>query len=282
MAFSDEDRPKRPPLVAIPRARGRPPKDFTFVVGKREYACSRFQACFVSSRVCGALASDASLDRFCVSGCEDDGAFEHVMALLDGGAVEATGPRLAQLKRLGRALRCGELCNAVVKLELSGESLCLGNAASRRRTRIEFWLCADEEVAFLAARFHALDFDAISALSFDEVDAVLGHNSLVLESENALLDVVIGLDDGVRASGEPYAFESLLRHVRPQDLDAAHLEVYAERTRGLSLHVFDAIIGGLRAWLVVCGGPPRRAGDGRFVSRDAEFTFKEGDPLGGF
>jgi len=210
-------------------------KDFTFVVGKREYGCSRFQACFISSKVCGVLASDASVDRFSVSGCDDDdGSFEHVMALLNGGEVAATSPRLAQLKRLARALGCDELSSSVVGLELSGEALSLGNAVSRLRTRTEFGMCADEEVAFLASHFHELDFDAISSLSFDEADAVLGHDSLVLESENALLDAVLGLDDGARASGGCCEFECLLRHVQPHNLDAAHLEAYAERARGLS------------------------------------------------
>jgi len=263
----------------LARAADLAPKDFTFVVGKREYACSRFQACFISSRVCGVLATDATVDRFCVSSCEDDGAFEHVMALANGGEVAATGPRVAQLKRLGLALGCDELCGAVVELELEGEALGLGNAVSRLRTRTEFGMCADEEVAFLGAHFYELDFDAISSLSFDEVDAVLGHDSLVLESENALLDAVIGLDDGARASGGSCAFEGLLRHVRPQNLDAAHLDTYAERARGLSSDVFDAIIAGLRAWLESCGRPLRRDGGGRLVSQ--VFAFNEGDPFGG-
>jgi len=59
--------------------------DFVFVVGEREYACSRFQACFISAKVCGVLASDVTVDRFCVCGCKDDDAFEHVGSLLNGG-----------------------------------------------------------------------------------------------------------------------------------------------------------------------------------------------------
>jgi len=117
------DRQERAPLAAPSRAHGR--------VSEREYACSRFQACFISSKVCGALASDATVDRFSVSGCRDDGAFGHVISLASGGDVAVTGPRIAGLKRLGRELGCDELSGIVaeIELELSGEAL-----SRRRRT----------------------------------------------------------------------------------------------------------------------------------------------------
>jgi len=82
-------------LRCLARAADLAAKDFTFVVGEREYACSRFQACFISAKVCGVLACDATADRFCVCGCKDDGAFGHVMYLANGADVAVTGPRIA-------------------------------------------------------------------------------------------------------------------------------------------------------------------------------------------
>jgi len=160
-------------------------------------------------------------------------------------------------------------------------TLCLRNAASRLRAKTELGLCADGEAAFIAGHFYELDFDAISSVSLEEVDAVLDQDSLVLESESALLDALLGLGDAARASGVSCGFERLVRHVRPQHLDAANLEAYAERTRGFCPDVFDAIIGGLRAWLESCGWHLRPDGDRRFVSRDPECALHEGDPFNG-
>jgi len=92
------------------------------------------------------------------------------------------------------------------------------------KTETDFDLCAEEEVAFLASHFHELESNAVSSMSFDEADAVIGHDSPVRESENAPLDAVPGLVDGARASGGSCDSGGLLRYVRPQ-----HLGALAER-----------------------------------------------------
>jgi hypothetical protein len=63
--------------------------DFTFVVGSREYHCSRFQARFISERVCHLLKSDWSIDRFenvDLKDCESD--FEQNSSVYNGSSLK--------------------------------------------------------------------------------------------------------------------------------------------------------------------------------------------------
>jgi hypothetical protein len=88
--------------------------DFTFVVGSREYHCSRFEAKFISERVCCLLSSDCSIDRIenlDLNDCE--GCFEAISSIYNGDSIDISDTNCSSLLSV-----CNWLCNSELETQL--------------------------------------------------------------------------------------------------------------------------------------------------------------------
>jgi hypothetical protein len=60
-------------------------QDFPFVAGSHEYDCTRFQAKFISERVCKLLSADCTLNRFTTEEVSDDeSGFSLICSIYEG------------------------------------------------------------------------------------------------------------------------------------------------------------------------------------------------------
>jgi hypothetical protein len=110
------------------------------------------------------------------------------------------------------------------------DSLTVRNAVDRLTLKVRRGLACEAEVSFLAAHFH--EIENLSTLSPDELDMVLGHRHLRLDTEDSLLRLISSSD------------LSLLRHIECEYLSLPGLERFIAL---LSVDRIDAVI-----WASVC------------------------------
>jgi hypothetical protein len=143
-------------LLAMPLSRAASLENsnlFAFVVGGREYYCKRFQASFMSTRVCEMLASDPTLNRFVAEGLRKEDVcdtFDDVISLLNGQTITLRDTNVEFLRFICKCLVNEELEEMILEYE----GLKLGNAVTRLLTKFEFGLSIDEEVHFIATHFY--------------------------------------------------------------------------------------------------------------------------------
>ena len=197
--------------------------DFTFVVDDREYPCSRFQAVFISQRVCRLLQSDALVDRILIDLPKEGGSVDEIMSLMNGESITITEENLQFVKKCARALENDYLLQEVVRITLEDE-LDISNVFQRIRLKKESHLDCHEEYEFLAAHFCDLDTEVIeSSLSSCDLDQVLASDKLIVESEDALFSVLNRL---IGERGGDYV--TLLRHVRFPLLGKDNLRLFLD------------------------------------------------------
>ena len=182
--------------------------DFTFVVAGHEYPCSRFQAVFMSQRVCRLLRADALADRIVIDLPVEGGSVDEIMSLMNGESIMITEENLEFVEKCAGELENDYLLQEVARIPRE-EKLDTSNVLERIQSKKESHLDCTKEYEYLAANFYDLDTELIEHLSIDDLDQVLASDKLILESEDELFCVVNGM---IEEHGAEYT--PLLRHVR--------------------------------------------------------------------
>ena len=109
---------------------------FTFVVGKeeREFQCARFQACFVSQKVCNILSNDPTVERLRVLPDRECSCFDLIERLWNGDSVSVDKSNTDELVLLSRELENDEL-SELLPSHLSTEEISNENCVSRLRVK---------------------------------------------------------------------------------------------------------------------------------------------------
>jgi hypothetical protein len=244
---------------------------FAFVVGGREYYCKRFQASFVSARICEMLASDPTIDHFVVEGLRQEDvcdAFEDVISLLNGQTITLRETNVEFLRFICKCLVNEELEEMILEYEFGSEGLKLGNAVSRLLKKFEFGLSIDEEVHFIATHFYEYEAHQLQPLGFDHLENVISQDSLRLLNEDSLLEFISDLGRD---------FFDLMRYIECQYLSAKSMDGFLEMVsyRSIDSIVWSSLCRRLRRDLADSSGMPDR-----FV-KSSQFPFAEDSPLSG-
>lgn len=197
--------------------------DFTFIVGGTEYPCCRFQACFLSKRVCQILLGTASVDELILDIEDDQHQFNDVISLMNGAEITITDANASFLEQCARQLENYELLSSTVSFKLENTDFNLSNVIERIRLKCEFCGNTEAEISYLASEFHDLDSSFVAQLTVDELDQVLNSPSLKLKSEDQLLEIILSL---VTERGKEYS--TLFRHIQFQFLEPANLDRFLD------------------------------------------------------
>ena len=197
-------------------------KDFTFIVGKTEYKCNRFQACFFSRRVARLVQADKTVDHFVIEHEDKDKCFNDVMVLMNGGSIRVTASNIALLEFCARELENDELLAATCRFRY-GNKFTLSDVAGRIYAKSSRESLSQDEIRFVAMHFHELDFDLLAKLRAEDIDAALCSPDLKLKSEDHLFQTIMRLSE-IDAS-----YRQLVIHVQFQYLSKENCDAFLDQ-----------------------------------------------------
>ena len=195
--------------------------DFTFIVGDMEYKCCRFQACFVSDKVCRVMACDRTMDQFRISTEDHDQMFRCIVDLMNGTPIVVNASNIGFLKSVAQELENGEILSYIAEIEFQDEPT-LANVVERLHMKRAITHDLNTETAFIAANFYRLPSAVVNTLDLDDFEMVLGHPALKLGSEDQLFEILS------RAIDHDKRYLQLLRLVHFQHLCLDNLRLFMD------------------------------------------------------
>jgi hypothetical protein len=167
--------------------------DFEFMSGSDRLTCDRLQALYLSPRVSTALTSDPTIDHFLLNGA-DSKSFDMIRHLIRGEVFLLTESNFASARLLAAELGNEEFNEQVMAFERKFSKLTLSNCVVRLNNRLQLGLEFSREAAFISAHFSELRATNLQQLNIAALKEILEGDSLQIESEDELLDFVLGLD----------------------------------------------------------------------------------------
>jgi hypothetical protein len=215
--------PQMSPLVlssqGLQRTASMNHNNFTFIGNTCKFQCTQFQAAFISPRVHSLLQTDITVESFVIqyqaTGVNEKRMFEFLEHLVAGLPIDPNPSEVNSLSELGGVLDNWEVlnfCHTPNPIDNSNVCLCLKKADIR--------CCLSEEVEFAASHFHDLDLNQLKQLDISILEKIVSSDSLVLQSEDSLLDFILQVDWDER--------NILVRHVRPEYLSCESMALFIE------------------------------------------------------
>jgi hypothetical protein len=183
-------------------------KDFAFIGHDFQYACSTFQACFLSPRVYEAVRTDSTVDSFVIEYGGHDGiaAFQHLDALMHGQRLSPTERIPSGLLAISSLLGNDDLAQFLIG---DCDHLDLANVCGHLESKSALGRCTASEIEFAASHFFELDQDALRNLPVSILEDIFSHESLCLETEDSLLQFICTVDCDRRRLLRYVSFEYL-------------------------------------------------------------------------
>lgn len=185
---------------------------------KREFSCAKFQACFVSRKVCNALSLDPTLDRFSVFPDRTCSHFHLIEDLWNSDTIDVNEHNIGELTMLCSELGNDELLELLADYPSISRDTCISKLRAKRGMRLN----TNKEIEFIASNFCTLDPSVIRTLSVSELEEILSHAALKLEDENTLFDMIMEL------SSNNKEYLSLLRYIRFEFMDYNHVNEFMD------------------------------------------------------
>ena len=196
--------------------------DFVFVVGNSLCNCTRFQACFFSKLVSRMVIADRCFDKIVLDTTESLQGFEDFIALINGRPITITDTNVSFLEFCARELENDELLAATCRFRY-GDKFTLSDVAGRIYAKSSREGLSQDEIIFLAAHFHELDFELLAKLRAEDVDAVLCCPDLKLKSEDHLFKIIMRLAERDASYGQ------LIHHVQFQYLSKENCDAFLDQ-----------------------------------------------------
>jgi hypothetical protein len=174
---------------AFERCRSIFEKDFVFIGHNFEYKCTRFEACFLSPRVCELLETDRSLNSMFVEYEGNDGQalFEIVGKLIGGERVEFLEEQEQGLLVLSRVVGNDKIEKALVG---GIECIDIRNVCTRLIFEYGIGVSVEEEIEFAASHFYEIGEESLRKLPIDILETILSCEGLRLKNEDSLLEFI--------------------------------------------------------------------------------------------
>jgi hypothetical protein len=181
----------------LKRAIANEEQDFTFVVGSREYQCSRFEARFISERVCALQCNDSAVDRLEIKDIDDqEDCFALLLGVCGGESIEVPRSKISVLLELCDWLGNAELGSALVQFSIGDEPISISNCIDRLELKCRHSCDFSSEIAFIASRLSEFDIESLRGLDCGIIDDIIMSDSLRIKSEDFLLDLLLSLGHG--------------------------------------------------------------------------------------
>jgi hypothetical protein len=244
---------------------------FWFVVGGREFACSKFQALFVSDAVERVMRSDNTVNRFEVDVNEE--SFGDICALMGGKSIVLSTKNCLSLQRIAQKIENEELMKKCFEFGVGKEEISVENCVEKLKIKEDFGSSIEEEIGFVASHFHELNKEELKELRQETIESIVSHEELCLRDEESLVEFISSLGEESR---------SLYRYVECCFLSLSGIETFLEKIdeTGIDQRLWSSICRRLR-----CELSNQMVSDVRFcreICADAwGFPYVEGHELEG-
>jgi hypothetical protein len=165
--------------------------DFKFKIGTKEYFCPSFVAEFLSPRISNLRKNDCTIQEFQLETVDSEKCFECFLSLGFGSSVCLNGEDYLIFENLSFELGATEFYEQIFK-EFSGD-INPENVCDRLKKLEQLNCFCDDEIAFAASHFKNIDSTSIEKLSVSLLFQILKHDSLRIENEDWLFDIVLSL-----------------------------------------------------------------------------------------
>ena len=199
-------------------------RDFTFIVDGAKYKCCRFQACFLSRRVCQLVFADKTIDTLSLDIDDANREFRHFVSLMNGGSIKITAANADFLERCARELENDEILARLMCTKFDGEEEEIVNIIREFHLKEELHQDTSAEVRFIARRFCEIDRDLLKTLTLNELEEILSSADLRLYSEDQLFESLLWL---IQQNGQDY--RTLLRYVQVENLCKPNIEHFIDQ-----------------------------------------------------
>jgi hypothetical protein len=175
-------------------------KDFTLHVGQRSVSCSRFEASFISPRITTAISTDATLTEYELkiddSGSVDLNCLADVVSLSRNGSFVLNSSNVKSTLTVVECLGNQELIEQLMEFARPTGELTLSNVRERLSLADALDAPRFPEIEYLASHIYEVDINVLKSLSHSCLREVFGSDKLQLESEDSLLNSILGLGRG--------------------------------------------------------------------------------------
>jgi hypothetical protein len=178
----------------LSRVGGNEENDFTFVVGSNEYHCSRFQARFISERVCRLQSIDCTINRLENEDIEDsDKYFEEICSIYKGGSFEITRSNVLPLLEIVEWLCNSEVVSKLIEFKIGAEPLRISNVIDRLLLKSKNFQDISIEIEFISSRFSCFDIESFGRLDSSHFERIVSSTSLRIDSEDLFEEMILSL-----------------------------------------------------------------------------------------
>jgi hypothetical protein len=208
---------------------------FWFVAGGREFACSKFQALFVSKAVEGVMRSDNTVNRFEVDASGE--SFGDICSLMEGKSIVLNKNNFLSLQRIAEKIENEELLKKCFEfgVEIGKEKISVANCVEKLKIKEEFGCPIEEEIAFIASHFYGIDKEELKDLRQETIESIVSHEELCLSDEESLVEFISSLGEECR---------SLYGYVECCFLSLPGIETFLERIDETGIDQ--------RLWISIC------------------------------
>jgi hypothetical protein len=179
--------------------------DFSFVVGNNRCSCPWFIAAFLSPKIAKLHALDPLICEFHLETKDPKQEFEQFLSLGWDTSFIIDDDHLLFIHSIVRELSNCELSGLIdKKLE---RDLNISNVLERLRDSETFDFPSDKLIAFVASHFYQFNSSQVSNISLSTFSSILSHESLQIQDEDSLYDLLSQYFD------KSSAYFSLVEHL---------------------------------------------------------------------
>jgi hypothetical protein len=187
--------------------------------GSDEFVCDRFQAAFVSSRVAKLMLNDPSIDEYLIAGT-DSKVLTILCELICCESVSINDENADLFLGLIECIENVELNEFVVDFVDENDELNVSNCISRLMRRLRFEVGIERERCFIGTHICEIEIESLRRLDFNVMSDILKSESLRVESEDWLIDLIFSLG--------PLHYK-LLGDVRFEYLSCRGIDIFFEK-----------------------------------------------------
>jgi hypothetical protein len=248
------------------------PSDFTFIIGKHKYRCSRLLAAFLSPKIAQVIMADVLADSYTLPIDDSKFQFKQIFRLLQGETLEVTEDNRDYLARVGELLGNQEIIDQV--REAVPEQTDALSVIQSARNLLRQGLKPDSEFEYISS--HLSDFAPIDFIEFelDDLYMIFFSEHVRVDDESSLFRLVLSV---IKQQQDPRA-RILLYSIACENLTMAEMVAFADEIS--HCEVTGSIFHGLCKRLLTVVN--RRKYPVRRISGEHEFSYADGKPFEGF
>ena len=181
-------------------------EELTVIVGNEKFKIPKLIAAFLSPNIANKLIESPKMKAYSLT-LDNNYAkhFKFILKLAYGEQIKIDETNIEEINALGSKLGNNEIlsfCDQTNLKNLLKQKVSQSNVISILNAKKKIGMNIKYEVEFIAANFYAMDLKSLEELHCNEIEQIISHPSLVLESESQLFNFISRL---VQTKGQFYS-----------------------------------------------------------------------------